>query len=392
MNPSKSSRPPSVSLICSLIFSAAVSSSTFAEDPAQPLSPRQDYAAERSSPVEYKIDFSVVVTPPYGAKTLRVWLPIPPSDFAQSYARQSLSTFPLTVEPTFTREEVFGNQFAYFEFEKPQGAQLIRHQFTMKTWQLRWNLDPLKVSPPKSWSNEFIPYLRGEGQAVVVDAPLLRALGEAAPKRLGNGLDFASMVEWVERRMLYDHSQASLAASSEHALQHGVGHCSDYHGLCAAMGRGLGYPTRVVYGVNPFPKNSPSHCKLEAFLPPYGWVSFDVSETQKMIRAVSKSTTLSDAEKTALRSSAMNRLHHGFRDNTWFLQTRGTDYALAPPASKSVPVVRTIFAEADGEPLPEPDPGDKRKREFSWMTIHKYEPDREVPYPFTDLTTLPPAP
>ena len=45
------------------------------------------------------------------------------------------------------------------------------------------------------------------------------------------------------------------------------------------MGRALGYPTRMTYGINPFPKNSPSHCKMEAFLPPYGWVAFDVSDT-----------------------------------------------------------------------------------------------------------------
>jgi ATP-dependent helicase HrpA len=34
------------------------------------------------------------------------------------------------------------------------------------------------------------------------------------------------------------------------------------------MGRTLGFPTRVTYGIALFPKNSPSHCKLEALLPP----------------------------------------------------------------------------------------------------------------------------
>ncbi len=62
----------------------------------------------------------------------------------------------------------------------------------------------------------------------------------------------------------------------------------------------------------------------------------------------------------------------GFRDNTWFLQTKGTDYDLVPKASKRVPVVRTAWIEADGVPLPEPDPADKSATAFSWMTVHDY--------------------
>ena len=76
-----------------------------------------------------------------------------------------------------------------------------------------------------------------------------------------------------------------------------AGHCSDYHGLCAAFGRALGVPMRVTYGINPFPKNSPSHCKMEAYLPPYGWVSFDVSETQLLINAIKQDKELADAKK-----------------------------------------------------------------------------------------------
>ena len=101
---------------------------------------------------------------------------------------------------------------------------------------------------------------------------------------------------------------------------------------------------------------------------------------------------LSDAEKDELARLATNRLTSGFRDNTWFCLTRGTDYDLAPPASKRVPVVRTAYVEADGIALPDPDPADPEKREFSWMTIHKYTPDREVPYPFKDTRTLTPEP
>src|SRR5438552_13914494 len=111
-------------------------------------------------------------------------------------------------------------------------------------------------------------------------------------------------MRWVNHTLTYDHVLASLQASSKHALEHKRGHCSDYHGLCAAMGRALGYPTRVTYGINPFPKNSPSHCKLEAFLPPYGWVSFDVAETQKLLGEIKKAKDLEPVRREQLTRAA----------------------------------------------------------------------------------------
>jgi hypothetical protein len=70
------------------------------------------------------------------------------------------------------------------------------------------------------------------------------------------------------------------------------------------------------------------------------------------------------------------------------VQTRGTDYDLAPPARKRVPVVRTVYVEADGEALPDPDPADPKRRAFSWMTLHRYKPDKPVTYPFQDYGSL----
>jgi transglutaminase-like putative cysteine protease len=193
---------------------------------------------------------------------------------------------------------------------------------------------------------------------------------------------------WSDRHLTYDHSQASLAASSTHALLQRRGHCSDYHGFCAAMGRLLNQPTRVTYGMNTFPKSSPSHCKLEAFLPPYGWVSFDVSETQKLSKAIESHQEWTEGERDKLIQAARKRLLRGFRDNTWFVQTRGTDYELAPPASTRVPVVRTIYAEADGKPLPDPDPSNRSQTTFAWMTAHRFQANSTASYPFTDLKSL----
>ncbi len=354
------------------------------------LDPREPYRARASDTVTYRVDLSAVVTPPYKAKSLKVWTPIPPSDEAQVVADSKFTTFPMKVDATIGTESVHGNRFAFFEFKNPQGAQIVRHQFTIRVHEMNWDIDAARIDKVADWPKSFEPYLRGE-KLIPVDGKVrdLAATILKGPKQAPH--EIFSVMDWVNRTMKYSHEICSLQGSAVHALDHKIGHCSDYHGLCNSLGRSLGYPTRIVYGINPYPKNSPSHCKLEAYLPPYGWVAFDVSETQQLIAKIRKDSTLDDAKKEQLAVAAQKRLWRGFRDNTWFMQTRGSDYDLAPPASRKVAVVRTIYAEADGEALPEPDPANPKLREFGWMTVHHYEADRVVPNPFQDWRTLQPA-
>ena len=160
-----------------LIFMAVfIAVHCVAETPA--LDPAMPYQAERSNPVTYDVDFSVVVTAPYKSKVLKVWLPIPQSDPGQEFTEGELTSFPMAVEPRIGAEKVFGNKFAYFEYKEPQGAQLIRHTFKIKVWELHWNLSADKIEAVKNFPDVFKPYLRGEAQAVVADerfASVLRA-------------------------------------------------------------------------------------------------------------------------------------------------------------------------------------------------------------------------
>jgi transglutaminase-like putative cysteine protease len=365
----------------------ACSAATVATEPAV-LDPQLDYQALRSNPVTWQIDFSVIVTPPYGTKVLRVWLPLAPSDAGQQVSEGEFESFPLHVAPQIDAEPRFGNRFAYFEFHGPQGAQIIRHRFQATVWQLDWELQPERVQAVEQWPGAFDRYRRSETQAVVLDEELRSLVQQIVPQPANPLDDLLRVMRWAGENFSYDHARASLTASSRHALANRGGHCSDYHGFCAAAGRALGYPTRIAYGLHLLPKNSPSHCKLEAYLPPYGWVSFDVSETQRLLERLREDAELQESERGRLIEAALARLTSGFRDHTWLCLTRGSDYDLAPAAGRRVAVVRTAYIEADGEPLPDPDPADPKARQFAWMTAHDYRPDRPVSYPFSDYRTL----
>lgn len=352
-----------------------------APDPAKP------YSAAKSAPVNYDIDFRVIVTAPQGTKTLKVWVPVAQTDAGQKVTEGAWSVFPTDAKPAFHTEKVFGNRFAYLEFANPQGAQIISHTFQATVWQLDWAVQPDSVAIVKKWPAAFEPFSRAE-RGIVLDDRVRKLAGDVRTPG-GAAADLAAVMDWVQANMTYDHSATSLVASTDHALAKKRGDCSDYHGLCSSLGRALGVPTRVTYGLHLFPKNLPCHCKLEAYLHPHGWVSFDVSETQRLVKAIGSAEKLGDAQKKALTAAALGRLRRGFRDNTWLLMSKGTDFELSPPASTRVPLVPTIHAEADGRALPLPDPADPTKREFAWMTAHKYTADKPAPYPFRDWATLP---
>lgn len=354
---------------------------------AEELLPTQPYQGEFGESIIHTIDFRAIVTPPYHAHKLEVWLPIPTSDAIQEVNSLELTTFPMQVEPLVASESKFGNKFAYFVFNNPKGAQIIQHRFQVTTKSVNWNIDASKVQTIQTWPKEFEPYLLSD-DAIDVTSEIQEVLSSFAPDKKQQYSNLTNAMNWIDKNLIYDHSNSSLQASSEHAIGKRCGHCSDYHSLCSAFGRALNYPTRITYGLAAYPKNSPSHCKLEAFIPPYGWVSYDISETQKLVKKITADDSFSQEQKDQLIKAAKARLNNGFREDSWILVTRGSDYDLEPPASRHVKVVRTIYAEADGEALPEPDPADITKRTYGWMTSHSYVSSRPFKKPFKDVTTL----
>jgi transglutaminase-like putative cysteine protease len=369
-----------VAVLALLALAPARPAALAGSDPAIP-SADQPYGGNSSSPINYHIEFDYVFTAPFGTRLARVWIPVP-----QSNARQSVSNFKVTPAPTsFGREPIYGNRFAYLEYPNPIGGQIVRVSFDAEVREVKWNVDPARVILVKRFPGEFEPYLESTGELVITDE--IRALAkEIAGEETNPALVARKIMVWVIDHVDYGHELCSLRGSSRHALETHEGHCSDYHGLTVALLRACGIPARLAYGINPIEakKPSPSHCKCEIYLAPYGWVSFDVSETDKVITKAAEDPALSEPARAARREEALARLFAGFMDNTWIRVTLGAGYELAPATdAPTPPLVRILYIEADGQPLPDPDPANPAKREFAWMIVARFETDRKPEYPWS---------
>ena len=334
----------------------------------------------KTAVAKFKVDFRVAIMAPAKTKQLRVWVPLPPSNENQRVWDRKLHTFPRVYQPQLTHEPTFGNDFAYFEINAPDGPLEIRHTFTAEIAQLDWGVDYAKVVNTASWPRSFEVFQtpdrrseRANDYTEIVEQ--IQSVSDQKSKQ------FMKAIEWVDENLTYDSSNASLTADPAHGLIYRRGHCSDYHGLCGTFAREIGYPSRVLYGLQMFDKGSPSHCKLEVFMPPYGWVSYDLSETQKLAAKVSTDDKFLPEQRKKIAEFVRQRTLNGFRENTWLLVTRGENYPLKPVTSNPVSIIRTIYAEADGVTLKE----GAAVETGTWLTMQRVEEVGENSRRFTSL-------
>src|SRR5262245_476130 len=224
--------------LCAALVFALISSVAGAQESAK-LDPDLPYQGVKSAPVTYQGELSAVVTPPYKAKVLKVWMPSPPSDAIQQVKGSTFTTYPIEVEPKIGTESGYGNELAYFEFRQPQGAQMIRHKFAVRTHQVNWSLDPAHVPQVKRWPEGFQKYMRGE-PLIPIDERVQTISRKIVPDSTNAVQDPTSVMRWVNSFMTYSHEDCSLQGSAVHALEKKMGHCSDYHGLCNSLARSLG--------------------------------------------------------------------------------------------------------------------------------------------------------
>ncbi|TWT33183.1 arylsulfatase [Blastopirellula retiformator] len=117
--------------------------------------------------------------------------------------------------PTIHVEPKYGNKFAYFEFADPHGAQIIRHQFQAKVWQLDWKLQPQQLTDVTSWPASFDKYRQGESQAVVVNDQFRELAAQVVPEGEDPLTTMGSIMDYVIRDFQYDHGDPGSCKPKE---------------------------------------------------------------------------------------------------------------------------------------------------------------------------------
>ncbi len=327
------------------------------------------------NPVTYTVRALYVFTPPQGTQFVHFWLVKPHND-----AGQQVLTFHTRPEPTReVTDPAFGNRLLYFRFPEPDGAITVEYLFRVRAWELFWDLDQKQISQKIPTT---LPLWTRSEKTIVADDPRIRSL---AAEIIGRNADFPTAVFRilldVIERMDYSHENCSLIASALHALEKREGHCSDYHGFSCALLRSLQIPSRLTYGFKLMSRRSPSHCMLEVYLPPYGWVPFDLAETDKVLTKLEESP-LPAGEKERIRTAILSRFLSGWRPNVWIRHSIGTDIPIQPAVISNPPVIRTAYLAYDDRVVPDPDPANPNALTLGWQLVWNVHPDRTVMNPW----------
>ncbi|MCS7222993.1 MAG: transglutaminase family protein [Armatimonadetes bacterium] len=354
------------STVCAIVWTSPA--------PTQPLI--EPYRpAEKKNPVTYTIRALYVFTPVPGTKVAHLWLVRPPNDAGQEVLFYQ-------THPRPEREVVdadFGNRLLYFRFPDPNGAITVECRMRVRVWDLFWNLDPQRVVQEVGKVSPL--WTRSERYIIASD----QRVQSLARQMVSDSPDFASSVfailKGVIEEMDYSHENCSLVASALHALENREGHCSDYHGLGIALLRSLKIPSRLTYGYKVLNRQSPSHCMLEVYLPPYGWVPFDLSETDKLLTKL-EDLPLTEREKQTIRRRILNRFLSGWRPNVWFRSTIGSDIPIQPAIVPNPPVIRTAYLAYDNRVVPDPDPANRNASALTWQLVWDVQADRIVKNPW----------
>ncbi|MBI4606246.1 MAG: transglutaminase domain-containing protein [Planctomycetes bacterium] len=213
-------------------------------DGTSSLAAREAVRGPRSRRVHFEYAATVTGVPP-GAKTVRVWIPLPESDACQTVTGLELRS---PVPHRETREALYGNRIAYLEVQGPAPAEIpVKVSFDVERHEA------LEVRCATGGQLEA-RLLQGdrlapvEGEAAARAAQVARS-GEVAGARA------RAIYERVLDDVSYDKSgQGWGRGDLRYVCEAGKGNCSDFHALFIGMARAQRIPAFFEIGF-PLPRD-----------------------------------------------------------------------------------------------------------------------------------------
>lgn len=281
----------------------------------------------------FDFTYEVRVTPPAGARKVRIWIPVPPSNNAQTIADLDIQS---PMPHRLTRDAVHGNRYAYFEAEAPDLPAAIPIAMTFTATRRE---DAGEADGARSLSaTERTLFLRDDALAPA-RGPAIESLRDKVIGRARGTPEAAKAAyDHTLAHMTYDKSGTGWGRGDlSYACDVGRGNCTDYHALFISLMRASNIPARFQIGF-PLPAARGAgeiggyHCWAHYWDDARGWIPVDISEADK--------------------APDLAGYYFGRLGTNRVLFTTGRDLTLVPPQD-GPPLNFLIYpyVEADGKPL-----------------------------------------
>jgi transglutaminase-like putative cysteine protease len=272
---------------------------------------------------------------PRVAKDVRVWMPIPPSDEAQTIQNLSVSC-PLPYENR--KDERYGNQMIYLHSARELESFALEARYHVVRERVGTQPGSLDVAAAQK-------YLRLTSRVRVtedVEDLTKRVVGNTrTPVEVGEKV-YAAIIDLLT----YDKKIPGCGTGdTAWIMKHKRGKCDDYHALFMAMMISRGIAVRWEQGFPlPYPSGesvtegrlsgdcSGAHCWVSFYDPEMGWIPVDVSEGDK--------------------NPDMRRFFFGHLTPNRFKISEGRSIVLNPAqGGDPLSTFAYAYAESDGIPL-----------------------------------------
>ncbi len=287
------------------------------------------------SEMEFEVTYeSVIDDLPRDAESVRLWMPLPPDDYAQSIADfRVTSSVPWSLE----RDPVYGSKVLFVD----AGAELFSVRASYRVTRRRVGAEKVPLDPVSAQRYlQLTPRVRvNEDVAAFAD----RVIGsETRPYEVARRL-----FDGIREYLVYDKLIPGCGTGdTAWVMRHRRGKCDDYHALFMAILISRGIPLRWEQG---FPLPLPelgtigesgalegdctgAHCWVSFYDPERGFVPVDVSEADK--------------------NDDFGDFYFGALSPNRFKVSEGRNVQLSPAqGGDRLPNFAYAYAEADGIPL-----------------------------------------
>jgi len=218
---------------------------------------------------------------PGTVETLDIYLPLPENRDNQTL----LGPVEFDPKPMEVIEDSWGQKIAHFAFKDLKGYSVVRPGWKVdaKISAVEYFLYPDKVGALDEIPPDIRQKYTQDGDKYRLSDPYIRELARKIAGEEKNPY-------WIVRRVyeyLADHLSYNLKPvggwnPAPTVLKRGTSSCSEYSYTMIALCRSLGVPIRYVGAVSLRGDDASSddvfHRWTEVYLPPYGWIPFDVNK------------------------------------------------------------------------------------------------------------------